>query len=196
MVEGPPGERRQPERERLHVEHRRRGVARGDDLRAPPHGAPREPLGRAVRTVLAPSLTLESLTGELLVIEDSRWASWTGTERFLARGATAWARAEGAYGSSVRLDLRADGQATWGEHTYDEVTGDIGWREVPATYAVKRTGAASAPRRVDVTVEDRTVGFTLGVESGWSYKDAPLFVLEPIHGDAPKLLSLVSESDA
>jgi len=155
------------------------------------------PWAAPVRRVLAPSLTLRSITGELLVIKDSQWANWTDTERFFDKGLTFWARAEGAYGSAVRIDFRADGKATWGELVYDEATGDISWRSLPATYTIaKTTSKESGPRRVTVTRAGKTQVFTLGVQSGWQYNDAPLFVLQPSGGTAPVLYSLVSECDA
>lgn len=155
------------------------------------------PWAAPVRRVLAPSLTLRSITGELLVIKDSQWANWTGTDRFFDKGLTFWARAEGAYGSAVRIDFRADGKATWGELVYDDATGDITWRSLPATYAITKTTAKeSGPRRVTVTRAGKTQVFTLGVQSGWQYSDAPIFVLQPSGGTAPALYSLVSECDA
>jgi len=149
-----------------------------------------------VREALAPSLTLRSLTGELLVIKDSPWQSWTGTERLFERGTTFWARAAGAYGSPVRIDFRDDGDATWGELVYDEATGDISWREVGAHYTIAMTGTAVKPRTVTVVHEGKSVSFTLGVDDPAEYQAAPIFVLEPIGAGAPKLYSLVSECDA
>lgn len=115
-------------------------------LRTSPWAAP-------LRTALAPSLTLESLTGELLVIKDSAWQNWTGAERFFDRGVSFWARAEGAYGPEA------------------------------------------GPRTVTVTRAGKTESFTLGVQDGAAWSDAPLFVLTP-RGTAPALFSLVSECDA
>lgn len=163
------------------------------------------PWAAPLREALAPSLSLRSLTGELLVIKDSNWQNWTGTERFFEGGLSFWARAEGAYGPAVRVDFRADGEATWGELVYDEATGDISWRSLPATYEIeKSSGREAGPRLVRVTRAGKTDVFALGVQDAPAWRDAPLFVLEPL-GDgavlgegatAPKLYSLVSECDA
>jgi len=163
------------------------------------------PWAEPLRRVLAPSLTLRSFTGELLVIKDSVWQNWTGTEAFFDAGLTFWARAQGAYGSAAQVDFMADGVARWGEHTYDEASGEIGWRTVPATYRVEASGETDAsPRRVVVTREGEDVTFSLGVRDPEAWKDAPLFLLQPLDtttGAAgapavPDLFSLVSECDA
>lgn len=157
------------------------------------------PWAAPLRQALAPSLTLRSLSGELLVIKDSAWANWSGVDAFFTKGGLSfWARAEGAYGPAVRIDFAANGRATWGELHYDARTGDITWRSIPATYAVsKATSRESGPRNVTVTREGKTTTFTLGVQSGYAYADAPLFTLTPASaGSVPVLFSLVSECDA
>lgn len=157
------------------------------------------PWAAPLRTALAPSLTLRSLSGELLVIKDSSWANWSGVDRFFAGGISFWARAEGAYGSKVRIDFRADGKATWGELVYDEVTGDITWGSSAATYTItKANGRESGVRTVTVKHGGKTEKLTLGVENAAAYEDAPVFVLQPqgTSTTAPKLYSLVSECDA
>lgn len=158
------------------------------------------PWAEPIRTVLAQSLTLKSLTGELLVIKDSQFQNWTGTERFFDQGLTFAARPEGAYGSAVRIEFHANGKATWGYLHYDERTGDISWRTQPATYEIaKIDGTEKGKRRVTVTHGGKTESFTLGVEAGWQYKDAPIFTLVPqstAEGNAPKLYSLVDECSA
>ena len=153
-----------------------------------------------VRRVLADSLTLRSLTGELAVIKDSRWQSWTGVEQWFGTraGLTFWARSEGAYGPAVRIELEAGGKATYGFLHHDPRSGDITWRSQPATYAISKTGAASAKRTVTVVHGNKTEKFTLEVEDGWTYQSAPHFRLTPLGSatTAPKLYSLVSECDA
>jgi hypothetical protein len=151
-----------------------------------------------LRQVLAPSLTLRSLTGELLVIKDSQWQNWAGTEKFFQSGLTFWARAEGAYGFAVRIEFRANGDATWGELRYDEATGDITWGTEPATYTIAKT-TERAKRTITVKHAAKTNTYVLGVESGWTYDAAPLFTLTPAGTNAAtqkKLYSLVSECDA
>ena len=165
-----------------------------DVIRTSPWAAP-------IRTALAPSLTLRSLTGELLVIKKSTWANWRDSEKFFANGVSFWARSEGAYGPSVRIDFRANGAATWGEHVHDEATGDITWGTSPATYTVNsQSGAASGARTVTVTHAGRTDVFMLSVQDPVDYKSAPLFRLEPQGASSPTqppmLFSLVSECDA
>lgn len=149
-----------------------------------------------VRTVLATSLTLRSLTGELKVIRDSSFQNWSGAETFFPKGISFWARAEGAYGSAVRIDFRASGKATWGQHEYNATTGDITWGSSPATYTISKA-TESGKRTVKVTHHGRTEVYTLRVENGWRYNDAPIFALEPAASSKmPKLYSLVSECDA
>jgi hypothetical protein len=159
------------------------------------------PWAAPLRQALAPSLTLRSLSGELLVIKDSSYQNWTGVDRFFSAGLSFWARAEGAYGSRVRIDFRANGKATYGYLHYDDATGDITWRSVAATYTIaKSTTRESGPRAVTVTHAGTTEKFELGVENPLRYSDAPIFVLEPLGASsptsAPKLYSLVSECDA
>ena len=156
------------------------------------------PWAQPVRTVLAPSLTLKSLTGELAVIKDSTWQNWTGVDTYFAKGGLSfWARAEGAYGYAVKIDFAANGKATWGFLHYDEASGDITWRTEPATYSIAKPAGEKGKRTVKVTHGGKTETYTLGVESGWQYNDAPLFTLTPGAGSTPtKLYSLVSECDA
>lgn len=158
------------------------------------------PWAAPLRQALAPSLTLRSLSGELLVIKDSAHQNWTGAERFFTAGLSFWARAEGAYGSRVRIDFRAGGKATYGYLDYNEVTGDITWKSVPATYTIgKSTSREAGPRTVTVTRAGKVEKFELGVDNALEYSAAPIFVLEPLGAaatTAPKLYSLVSECDA
>lgn len=147
-----------------------------------------------LRTALGNTLTLASLSGELAVIRDSSFQNWSGVDKFFARGVTFWARAEGAYGSSVRIDFKASGKAVRGAHTYNATTGDIGWGTTPATYTIGKT-TESGRRTIKVTYGGKSDVYTLRVENPWRYNDAPIFVLESSSG-ATKLYSLVSECDA
>lgn len=151
-----------------------------------------------VRKVLAPSLTLKSLTGELAVVKDSAWQNWTGVDAHFTRGGLSfWARAEGAYGSAVKIDFAANGKATWGYLHHDDATGDITWRTQTATFAIAKPNGERGKRTVTVTHGGKKETYTLGVESGWEYRDAPIFTLTPATGSTPtKLFSLVSECDA
>ena len=168
-------------------------------LRTSPYAAP-------VRTALAPSLSLRSLTGELSVIKDSDFQNWTGVDAFFSRGGLKFsARPQGAYGSAVAVEIRANGQAVWGEQVYNATTGEITWRELPATYTITRSsGRDSGPRLVTVTRDGKTEKFALSVRNPVQYKDAPIFVLVPLGtgsvlgegAKAPELISLVSECDA
>ncbi|MDB4934698.1 MAG: hypothetical protein JWP87_1670 [Labilithrix sp.] len=157
------------------------------------------PWAAPLRTALAPSLTLRSLTGELLVIKNSSYANWTGAEKLFQSGISFWARAEGAYGSKVRIDFAANGKATWGELVMNDVTGDITWSSTSATYSITKANAReSGVRTVTVVHAGKTQKFTLGVENPVEYGAAPLFTLQPTTttSTTPKLYSLVSECDA
>lgn len=156
-------------------------------LRTSPWAAP-------VRTVLAPSMTLRSLTGELLVIRDSSFQNWSGVDAIFTRGLTFWARGEGAYGSSIRIDFRASGKATWNELHLDPVTGDITMRATAATYTLTKT-TESGKRTVKVIHNGRTDVYTLRVENPLLSTDAPVFTLDP-STSTKKLYSLVGECDA
>jgi hypothetical protein len=163
------------------------------------------PWAAPVRQVLASSLTLRSLTGELLVIKDSDWQNWSGVDRFFTEGGlTFWARAEGAYGSTVRVDFQANGQATWHELYFDQEYA-AHWRQIPATYTIAKSSRREAgPRIVTVKRGDKSDTFSLGVENGWQYRDAPIMTLTPLGtgnvlGDgatSPRLYSLVDECSA
>lgn len=156
------------------------------------------PWAQPVRTVLAPSLTLKSLSGELAVIKDSSWQNWNGVDAHFTKGGLSfWARAEGAYGYAVKIDFATQGHATWGYLHYDDATGDISWRTEPATYSIAKPNGAKGKRTLEVVHGGKTETYTLGVESGWQYNDAPLFTLTPNAGSTQtKLYSLVSECDA
>lgn len=163
------------------------------------------PWAAPLRTALAPSLTLRSLSGELAVIKDSDWQNWTGVDRFFTSGGLSfWARAEGAYGSAVRIDFKANGKANWGE-LYEKTPIEIAWRNIPATYTITKSGnRESGGRILTVTRAGKTDTFSLGVENPLQYNQAPIFVLHPLGtgsvlgqgATAPKLYSLVSECDA
>lgn len=163
------------------------------------------PWAAPLRTALAPSLTLRSLSGELAVIKDSSWQNWTGVARFFTNGGLSfWARAEGAYGPAVRIDFKANGTASWGE-LYEKTPSEIAWRTIPATYSItKSSNRESGTRILTVTRGGKTDKFSLGVENPLQYDQAPIFVLRPLGtgpvigqgAAAPKLYSLVSECDA
>lgn len=152
------------------------------------------PWAAPVRTVLGPSLTLRSLTGELLVIRDSSWQNWSGTEALFARGLTFWARAEGAYGPAVRIEFRALGKATWNELYEEPGTFNITMRATAATYTISKT-TESGKRTVKVTHGGKTDVYNLRVENPLLSTDAPIFTLDPTTS-TKKLYSLVSECDA
>jgi hypothetical protein len=153
-----------------------------------------------IRRVLGDSLTLRSLTGELAVIKDSQWQNWTGVDQWFqtTQGLRFWARAEGAYGSAVRVHLQANGKATYSSLYEEPGTFDISLKTETATYTIARTGTASQKRTVTVKHGTKTEKFLLEVEDGWTYRSAPLFRLTPqgTTTTAPKLYSLVSECDA
>lgn len=157
------------------------------------------PWAAPLREALGESLTLRSLTGELLVIKDSSFQNWNGTEALLARGVSFWANAQGAYGWPYKINLRADGAATYGWLHYDEATGDIAWKEVPATYRVIATDGPTGKRTVEVTHDGQTESFLLRVEETFMTEHAPVFTLSPAASTQPtqeKLYSIPSECDA
>jgi hypothetical protein len=159
------------------------------------------PWAAPIRETLGASLTLRSITGELLVIKDSSFQNWNGTEALLARGITFWANAVGAYGHPYQVDLRANGDATWGFLHYDEKTGDFSWRTVPASYTVtKSEGSATGKRVLHVTHDGVTESFGLAVEdNSFMTEHAPVFTLSPLDGAQPtnvKMYSMLSECDA
>ncbi len=159
------------------------------------------PWAAPIRTTLASSLTLRSLTGELLVIKDSQWQNWKGTEDLFAKGASFWAQSNGAYGSRVRIDFAANGKATFEYLHLDDKTYEAEWKSEPATYTITRTGSDASKRKITVKHGNASQTFLLAVEAGWEYNDAPVFTLSPesttsAEDSAPKLYSLVSECDA
>lgn len=161
------------------------------------------PYAWPIREVLSTSLTLRSLSGELLVIRDSPYQNWSGVERHFGAGLSFWARGQGAYGSPVRIDFAEEGKATYGHLVYDEPTGDISWQKGEASYTIEQAGTrAQDPRRITVTHSGGVVEtYRLGVENPGNYSDAPVFTLQPISPAATEsgpfiLYSLVSECDA
>lgn len=158
----------------------------------------KSPWAAPLRTALAPSLSLRSLTAELLVIQDSSWQNWSGVDAHFAKGISFWARAEGAYGARVRIDFAANAVATWNELVMDGTSGEISLQNDAATYSITKNGASSSRRTVRVTHAGKSETFTLEVDDPAEYEPAPIFVLEPSGAatTSPKLYSLVSECDA
>jgi len=156
-----------------------------------------------IRKALAPSLTLRSLTGELLVIKDSKFQNWIGAEQLFERDVSFWAHADGAYGPGVIVSFRANGQATWGELQVNALNDDIMMVTERATYAIMKS-SEQAKRTIIVKHGGKTSTYVLGVDSvtrSTSTKDnpAPVFTLTPTGADATKektLYSLHSECDA
>src|SRR5262249_28718361 len=140
------------------------------------------PWAAPLRTVLGPSLTLRSLTGELLVIKDSQFQNWNGAEALLSRGVSFWANPTGAFGPPYQIDLRANGDATWGFLNYDEKTGEFSWRKVAARYTVTKVdGTDKGKRIIHVTRDGVSESFTLGVENPSPMtQQAPVFTLTPV----------------
>lgn len=153
------------------------------------------PWAAPLREVLSNSLTLASLTGDLLVIKDSVHQNWRGTEQLLP-GVSFWARAQGAYGWPYQIDFHADGKATWGYLHYDEASGDITWKTMPATYTVtKIDGTEKGKRLITVNRGDVTELFELGVQDAEEYKAAPIFTLTPGNDEQPTQQVLYSSMD-
>jgi hypothetical protein len=115
------------------------------------------PWAAPVREVLGASLSLRSLTGELLVIKDSQFQNWNGTESLLARGVSFWANATGAYGSPYQIDLRANGDAGHGgfSSTTRRPGTSAGAPSRRGTTVTKTDGTATSKRIVHVTREGR-----------------------------------------
>lgn len=153
------------------------------------------PWAAPLRQVLDSSLTLDSLTGDLKVIKDSKWQNWSGVDaRF--PGLTFWARGEGAYGSRVIVTFAAGGKATWGELRMNDVTGDVKWVDTAATYTIAKPNGEAGKRTITVKHGTKTDTFVLSVEDAWEYSGAPNFRLDPATKTTPALYSLRSECDA
>ncbi|MBX3226473.1 MAG: hypothetical protein KIT84_32570 [Labilithrix sp.] len=158
------------------------------------------PWAQPIRTVLADSLTLKSLTGELLVIKDSEWQNWTGVDAML-EGQQFWAPAMGAYGSWSQIVFGENGKATYKFLKYHDNTGDITPEQEPATFTIEKPNGEKGKRTIVLSHGGVTERYTLGVDAGYRYDDAPLFTLTPEGVDVEnepsrKLFSLVSECDA
>ena len=159
------------------------------------------PYAEPLRTVLADSLTLKSLTGELLVLRDSQWANWSGVERLLP-GTSFSTEPQGAMGWHTTIKLGANGAATY--VTMEELDAEpwVKFHESPARYRVEKTGAEKDPRRVVIEHDGKTEVFQLRVadtEQG-NFSSAPVFQLVPPGANPSHLWetfnSLVGECDA
>jgi hypothetical protein len=156
------------------------------------------PWAAPVREVLKDSMTLPSLTGELLVIKDSQWQNWTGVEAQL-EGKKFWAQANGAVGSAKQIIFGRDGKATfqWVDVWSDEWT----VKKEAATYTVEKPNGEKGKRRIVVKHNGLTEAYLLSVEPGYTYNDAPVFTITPehegtAHDAGVKMYSLVGECDA
>ena len=164
-----------------------------DVIRTSPYAAP-------LREVLKSSLTLKSLTGELLVLRDSQWANWSRVET-LFPGTTFYMGTNGAFGSHKWIDFKADGKATYHKLEFLDADPYVRVKTAPATYRVERTGADKDPRKVKVVSEGQTETFDLKVSAPeGDFSSAPVFQLVPPGVDPTHfwetLNSLVSECDA
>lgn len=156
------------------------------------------PWAAPVREVLKDSLTLSSLTGELLVIKDSQWQNWTGVEAQLA-GKQFWAQSNGAVGSAKQIIFGRDGKATF--QWVDVWSNDYSLKKEQATYTVEKPNGDKGKRRIVVKHGGLTEAYVLSVEPGYTYNDAPVFTITPEHeGSAHdagvKMYSLVGECEA
>lgn len=158
------------------------------------------PWAAPVREVLKDSLTLSSLTGELLVIKDSQWQNWTGVEAQL-EGKKFWAQSNGAVGSAKQIIFGKNGKATF--QWVDVWSDDWQVKKEPATYTVEKPNGEKGKRRVIVKHGGLTEAYLLDVEPGWTYNDAPLFTITPereadedVHNAGVKMYSLVGECEA
>lgn len=157
------------------------------------------PWAAPIRDVLADSLTLSSLTGELLVIKDSQFQNWNGVEKQLAKGMQFWAQSNGAVGSRSQLVLRANGKGTF--QYVDTDSQDWTQKKEAASWSIDAPADPKAKRHITVKHGGLTEVFTLSVEAGSAYDDAPIFTLTPAHegnkvNSATKMYSLVGECEA
>lgn len=143
------------------------------------------PYAEPIRTALASSLALRSLTGELLVLRDSHFASWRGVERLLP--GTRYTNGE------ETIELGPDGSATrtsgqWLDH-------EPWWeqRVTRGTFRVEKTGGEKEPRRIVVELEGAARPFALGVVNPAveDYESPPELVLRDI-GEAPETAVVLS----
>jgi hypothetical protein len=156
-----------------------------------------------LRQALAVTLTGRALSGELLVLRDSRWQNWTGVESFLP-GTSFWMEAPGAYGPPIHLAFGQGGQAVLDVQevvAVSDTESDIRVATRRGSYSVERLGSAAEKRRIVVRYEDGRVDtYLLSVRDPLDPKDAPLFVLEPVAAGQDEsgatLASLVGECDA
>ena len=154
---------------------------------------------KPIRDVLADSLTLHSLTGELLVLRDSELQDWSGVEELLV-GKTFQTEPDGGFGQYTGFKLGADGKATY---ITTELLDQEPWvtrPESPATYTVQRTGDARAPRKVIITYAGQTVEFDLRVIPSSDDTAPAVFQLVPPGQDPSELWktfnSIVGECSA
>jgi hypothetical protein len=136
------------------------------------------PYAEPLRKEIGDSLTLKSLTGELLVIRDSQWQNWSNVEAFLP-GTTMWSPAHHGYDATIAF--QANGKAKVTKLEWLDAEPYYKWTESDATYTVVKAGADRDKRKVKVTHDGVTETFDLKVFT-WdteSWTAAPLFELAP-----------------
>jgi hypothetical protein len=143
------------------------------------------PYAEPIRKLLGDSLTLDSLTGQLLVIRDSQFQNWTGVEALLP-GTSLWTPGQGAGNWHSRIDFKANGQANY--YRIDATNSEPWFKEtnVAATYTVEKTGADKDPRRIIVKHGGVTETLNLGVQnpsSDQSWTVAPEFKACPANAE-------------
>jgi len=143
------------------------------------------PYAEPLRRVLGDSLTLKSLTGQLLVIRDSQFQNWTGVEALLP-GTSLWTHGEGVGNWHSRIDFKANGEANY--YLISPSDSEPWFKEtnVAATYRVEKTGADKDPRRIVVKHGNVTETLDLGVvnpasEQSWTI--APEFKACPANAE-------------
>jgi hypothetical protein len=158
----------------------------------------KSPFAKPIRTVLAASLTLKSLTGELLVLRDSEFANWTGVEALLP-GTTFSTEHHGVVGAHAQITFHGNGRATFSETVS---TPELSPRTTvtPATYRVEKLGSERDPRRIFVERAGKTERFDLVVFSPneEDFESAPDFMLraeghEGLHFENVSMSSITLE---
>jgi hypothetical protein len=140
----------------------------------------KSPYAEPLRQALGDSLTLKSLTGELLVLFDSQWQNWTGVEQMIV-DTTMWNwRGASDQAWDYRIEFKTNGKAVYSSQINDQI------EPKEATYRVEAPDGEKAPRKIIVTVDGRSTTFELSAtRTDDEGSVGGLFVLTPQGSRSP-----------
>jgi hypothetical protein len=136
------------------------------------------PFAEPIRKVMSRSLTLRSLTGELLVLRNSQFANWSGVDALIP-GTLFETESNGAFGFHEGITFRANGEGTFEKVEPIDQEPFTKTTVTPIRYRIEKLGTEREGRRIFVERNGRTERFDLVVlgPNEEDFETAPHFYL-------------------